>query len=193
MPLLSPTDPLIPAPRRVLVAGASGAGKTTLAVALAGVLELPHTEIDALYHGPGWVPRPEFLDDVRALAARPRWVTEWNYRTARLLLLARADTIAWLDLPRAQVLAQVTARTLRRRLGRATLWNGNVEPGLWTFLTDPGHIVRWAWRTQPKAADRVRGVLAGPEGARVRVVRLGSHAQARRWLDGPVGAAASAR
>lgn len=193
MPLLSWADPLVPAPQRVLVAGASGAGKTTLAAAVSALLDLPHTEIDGLYHGPGWVPRPEFLDDVQTLAAAPRWVTEWNYRAARPLLLARADTLAWLDLPRAQVLAQVLARTLRRRLGRIVLWNGNVEPPLWTFLTDPEHVVRWSWHTHRKAADRVRAVLAGLDGNRVRVVRLGSHAQARRWLDRAVRVAAGSR
>ncbi|MFL6095002.1 MAG: AAA family ATPase, partial [Blastococcus sp.] len=46
--------------QRVLVAGSSGWGKTTMAAALAGVLGLPFTEIDALQHGPGWTPRPEF-------------------------------------------------------------------------------------------------------------------------------------
>ena len=32
------------------------------------------------------------------------------------------------------------------RLGRQVLWNGNIEPPLWTVFTDPEHIVRWACR-----------------------------------------------
>ena len=47
----------------------------------------------------------------------------------------RADLMVWLDLPRATVMRQVTARTLRRRLTRQELWNGNVEPPLRTILT----------------------------------------------------------
>ena len=53
-------DPLPARPHRILVAGTSGAGKTTVAAALSARLGIPHTDIDGLYHGPGWTPRPEF-------------------------------------------------------------------------------------------------------------------------------------
>ena len=45
-------DPLGFRPRRVVVAGVSGTGKTTLATRIAPILDAPHTEIDGLYHGP---------------------------------------------------------------------------------------------------------------------------------------------
>ena len=156
-------DPLPVRPRRILVTGTSGAGKTTLAGALAQRLGVPHTDIDGLYHGPGWVPRPEFSDDVAALAAREEWVTEWQYSVVRPLLLGRADLLVWLDLTRATVMRQIVPRTLCRRLRRVELWNGNVEPPLWTLLTDPDHILRWAWRTHPKTTARVHQVLASTD------------------------------
>jgi adenylate kinase family enzyme len=177
-------DPLPSRPRRILVTGTSGSGKTTLAAALATRLGIPHTEIDALYHGPGWVPRPEFAADVAALAATEEWITEWQYSPVRPLLLARADLLVWLDLPRWRVMRQHVRRTLRRRLRRVELWNGNVEPPLWTILVDRDHIVRWAWRTHPKTAARVLTVLASPEAP--TVVRLCSRREVRGWLDGPV-------
>ena len=96
------------------------------------------------------MPRPEFVDDVAALAAREEWVTEWQYSVVRPLLLGRADLLVWLDLTRAAVMRQIVPRTLRRRLRRVELWNGNVEPPLWTLLTDRDHILRWAWRTHPR-------------------------------------------
>lgn len=168
-------------PRRVLVAGTSGAGKTTLAVRLSGVLEVPHVEIDALFHGPGWTPRREFVAEVEAFSAEPGWVTEWQYGAVRDLLADRADLVVWLDLPRAQVMSQVITRTLRRRLRRQVLWNGNVEAALWTVLRDREHIVRWAWATHASTAQRVDALLRRrPE---VPVVRLGSHRQARTWLE----------
>ena len=156
-------DPLPARPRRILVTGTSGAGKTTVAAALAARLGIPHTDIDGLYHGPGWVPRPEFVDDVAALAAREEWVTEWQYSVVRPLLLGRADLLVWLDLTRAAVMRQIVPRTLRRRLRRVELWNGNVEPPLWTLLTDRDHILRWAWRTHAKTAARVHQVLASTD------------------------------
>ena len=39
---------------RIVVIGASGAGKTTLARWIAGQLGLPHIELDAINWQPGW-------------------------------------------------------------------------------------------------------------------------------------------
>ncbi|WHF21065.1 hypothetical protein QJS66_12400 [Kocuria rhizophila] len=45
--------------RRILVAGSAGAqGKTTLCREIARRSGIPHTEIDALFHGPGSSPAP---------------------------------------------------------------------------------------------------------------------------------------
>ena len=177
--LLGPDDPLPAQPRRVLVNGSSGGGKTTLATALAADLDLPHTEIDSLFHGPGWTPRPEFLDDVRALAAQEEWITEWMFGEAQPLLLPRCDLMVWLDTPRPVAMWRVTRRTLRRRLRREVLWNGNVEGPLRKIFTDPEHIIRWAWSSHPRAAERVDQVLQDrPE---LPVVRLRGPEEVRRW------------
>jgi adenylate kinase family enzyme len=184
--VLGPDDPLPARPSRVLVAGTSGSGKTTLASRVAAVLGVPHTEIDALYHGPGWVPRPEFEDDVRRLVTSPAWVTEWQYTPVRALLAEHADLLVWLDLPALVTARQVVRRTLRRRLRREALWNGNLEPPLWTFVTDRDHIVRWAWRTRAVTGGRIEGLRR--EQPDLPVVRLRRHADADRWLAGPLRA-----
>ncbi|WP_243073946.1 AAA family ATPase [Microbacterium sp. SS28] len=176
-------DPLPVRPRRVLVAGVSGVGKTSLARRIAEIIDAPHTEIDALYHGAGWVPRDDFLDDVRRLIARESWTTEWQYSTARSLLAARADTVVWLDLPFATVtLPRVVRRTLRRRLGREILWNGNVEPPLHTIFTDREHIVRWAVSTRNKYRMRIPALER--ENPHLTVVHLTSQRQVEHWLSG---------
>ncbi|MGO4256238.1 AAA family ATPase [Marmoricola sp. RAF53] len=181
--LLGPDDPLPQGlrPRRVLVNGSSGGGKTTLAAALAVDLDLPHTEIDALFHGPGWVPRPEFLDDVAELAASPAWITEWQYSAAQPVLLPRCDLMVWLDTPRPVAMWRVIRRTVRRRLRREILWNGNIEGPLREVFTDPEHIIRWAWSSHPRAAQRVEAVLCDrPE---LPVVRL-RPGDVARWRAG---------
>lgn len=180
---------LVRRPCRVVVAGPSGAGKTTLARRISAVLDAPHTELDGLHHGPGWVKRPTFEADVEAFTAGPLWVTEWQYREVRDVLLARADLMVWLDLPRDVVMRQVVRRTLRRRLRREVLWNGNVEPPLRTVLTDREHIVRWAWSSHPRITGYVLQVPARrPD---LPVVRLTGHAEAESWLAGPLRAAAA--
>ncbi|GGM17768.1 hypothetical protein [Micromonospora yangpuensis] len=148
-------------------------------------------ELDALHHGPDWQPRPTFVADVEAFAARPRWVTEWQY-TAKLgdILHRRADCVLWLDHPRHLVMRQVVGRTLTRRVRRERLWNGNIEPPLWTVFTDPEHVVRWAWRTQGGPTRRVTALLA-ERGAEIVVVRLRGRRQVTRWVHRNLGAAAT--
>jgi adenylate kinase family enzyme len=173
-------------PRRVLVAGGSGSGKTTLSDRIGSRLGVRHVEIDALHHGPGWVPRPTFVAEVEAFSAEPEWVTEWQYSVVRPLLAERADLVVWLDLPRSVVMRQVTRRTLRRWVRREELWNGNREPAPWRILTDPEYVVRWAWNTHHLVEQRVDALLA--EDPSRPVVRLRSHAEAAAWLAGPLAA-----
>lgn len=184
MPLLGSTDGLAHRPSRVLIAGTSGAGKTTLARRVAAALDVPQVEIDALFHGAGWQPRPSFVADVHRFSAEPAWVTEWQYDLAREHLAARADLLVWLDLPRSVVIRQLVRRTLVRRLQRQPLWNGNVEPPLRTVFTDPEFVVRHAWRTHSASAPRVAELCRRrPD---LPVVRLRSHADGERWLSGPL-------
>lgn len=151
---------------------------------IADELGIAHTEIDGLYHGPGWVPRESFGADVERLAAQDSWVTEWQYPLARPLLLERADLMVWLDLPVAAVLRQVTARTIRRRLSRQVLWNGNREAPLLSILTDRDHIIRWSWRTRHSSGHRVS--LVSDTHPLLPVVRLVSRSQVLAWIEGPL-------
>jgi adenylate kinase family enzyme len=188
MPLLGPDDALPHRPRRVVVAGTSGSGKTTVCRRIEAVLGLPRVELDALHHGPGWVPRPEFAADVERFAAGDAWVCEWQYGATRELLAARADLLVWLDLSRATVMRQVVLRTLRRRWRREVLWNGNREPPLYTVLTAPDHIVTWAWTSHAKQGPRVLATAARHPA--LVVVRLGVRRDVDRWCAGPLRAAA---
>lgn len=180
MPLLGPDDPLPLRPQRVLVAGTSGSGKTALAVRIGQLLDLPHVEIDSLFHGPSWTVRESFEHDVESFSSRPRWTTEWQYQPVRAMLAERADLLAWLDLPRRTVMSQVVRRTLRRRINHEALWNGNLEPPLKTFFTDPEHIVRWAWSTHSHSAQRIAEIRMQRPG--LTIVQLRSHTDADRWL-----------
>lgn len=180
--------PLPARPRRALVAGPSGVGKTTLSARIARLIGARHTEIDALFHGPNWTPRPSFEAEVRAFTAEPAWVTEWQYNAVRPLLAERAELLVWLDLPFWRVtFPQVVRRTLRRRLGRERLWNGNIEPPLHTIFSDPEHIVRWSVSTRHLYRERVPQAAARNPG--LTVVRLRSRRQVEAWLAGSLAGA----
>lgn len=171
------TDPLPHRPRRVVVAGASCAGKTTLATRVAAALAIEDVELDGLHHGPDWTPR------VAAFAARPAWVTEWQYEQVRALLAERTDLMVRLDLPRRTVMPRLVGRTIRRWSCREALRNGNREPGLSRTSIDPEHVVQWAWSSYHGVRARVRSAaVAGPVPL---VVRLRSCRDVASWLGGP--------
>ncbi len=67
--------PLPVRPRRALVAGTSGAGKTTVA-SRRGAARHPHIEIDVLFHGPGWTPQDTFESEVHSFSGGSCWVME---------------------------------------------------------------------------------------------------------------------
>ena len=184
--MLGCDDPLPFAPRRALVAGVTGVGKSTLARRLSTLWDLPYAELDALHHGPGWTVREEFEDDVAALATGDRWVTEWQYwhLGMREVLGERAEVCVWLNLPRALALPRLLRRTVHRAVTRRVLWNGNVEPPLWTYFTRPEEsILRWEAKTHAQWRERMPAVARDLPG--LTVVELRSPREVRRWLAGP--------
>ncbi len=170
--------------RRVSVVGGSCTGKTTLARELAARLGVPHVELDALNHLPGWREAP--ADELRArveeaLAAAPEgWVADGNYHgKIGALVLERADAVVWLDPPYATAVRRVLRRTWRRLVRRTELWNGNGE-SLRTALSRDS-IVWWVLRTHRRYRRTLPARFAEAPG--VPVVRLRSAREARRWLE----------
>ncbi len=168
--------------------GSSGSGKTTLARRLAEKLEFPCLELDSIFHQPGWeqMPDHEFRSRIAEFALQPSWVIDGNYTShgVKELIWPVADTLVWLDLPRAVVMRQVVGRTLRRAATREELWNGNREP--WTNLWhwDPEkNIIRWAWVHHAPTRKKYEEALAQPETVHLKVYRLRSSGVVRRFLE----------
>ncbi len=169
------------------VVGNAGAGKSVLAGRMAEALDVPHVELDAIHHLPGWKPidPDEFIARISAIASTDGWVIDGNYRTVVVdgPVWQHADTVVWLDLPRRTVMRQVVTRTLRRVIRREKLWNGNREPlsNLWAW--DPyKSIIRWAWTQHEKYRERFGSAMASSAYANIDFVRLRSRGEADRWL-----------
>jgi adenylate kinase family enzyme len=170
--------------QRVSVAGASGSGKSTFAAALAERLGVTHVELDALHHGPGWTEATanELRERVEAaLAAAPDgWVVDGNYE-GKLgdLVIERADTLVWLDLPLPLVLFRVTRRTAQRIVRRTDLWNGNRE-SLRTALSRDS-IVLWAVKAHRKKRRTLPSLPA--RHPHLTLARLRTRRQVAAFLD----------
>ena len=88
--------------RVVVVASASGNGKTTLGRELARRLDVPFVEMDALVHGPNWTETADGVlrAQIEPVIATNGWVIDGAYRRKLGdLVLEHADTVVWLDLP----------------------------------------------------------------------------------------------
>ena len=118
---------------RIAVIGPSGSGKTRLAGELSARLQVPHVEIDALFHGPNWesVPLDVLRERVAEATSADDWVSDGTYhQLIGELVLERAETIAWLDLPVRVILWRLLRRTYVRKKHDVELWHGNRE-GPW--------------------------------------------------------------
>ncbi len=171
--------------QRISVVGTSGSGKTTVGRAIADRLGIPFVELDALAWLPGWTNRSlaELRELVEERTRGPAWVVDGNYSKVRDIVWGRADTVVWLDYPFRRVFGQLLRRTLRRALRREELWNGNRESLRMSFFSRES-ILLWAIRTYPRRKREYPELLARPEHAHLRVIRLRSPAETRRWLDG---------
>ena len=115
---------------RLVVIGPSGSGKTRLCARLAELLPARHVEIDALWHGPNWEScGPEELRRrVSAATEGDDWISDGTYHTIiGDLVLERAKTVAWLDLPVALVMWRLVRRSWIRKRDDVVLWHGNRE------------------------------------------------------------------
>ena len=136
--------------RRVSVtASASGNGKTTVGRALAERLGVPFVELDSIVHGPGWqeITDEELRRILEPIVAGDGWVIDGGYRRKiGDLVLARADTVVWLDLPVHVWLPRLVRRTVRRIRHDEALWeSGNKEgwrTGFWGRDSLMGYALR---------------------------------------------------
>lgn len=161
--------------RRVAVVGTPGAGKSTVASALARALGVPWVELDSLYHLPDWG-KPdddEFRAKVAAALEGDGWVVDGNYHLARDLVWARADTVVWLDLPRRVVMSRLLRRTAVRVTRRTELWSGNREHlrDMVSFDADR-NILLWGWTRFPVYRRRYAAQMADRTPGRPAFVRL---------------------
>lgn len=143
---------------RVVGGGTSCAGKTTFARELAEAAGSSHIELNQLYWGPNWTPKPEA--EFRGLLERAipgqRWVVDGNYQAVQDLIWARATAIVWLNFGFGTVFGRALRRTVKRSLSRARLWGRNRESSRRAFLSRQS-ILRWVLTT---CRERRRRYLA---------------------------------
>jgi adenylate kinase family enzyme len=175
----------VPSPRRIVVVGVSGNGKTTLSRRLGLRLGLPVTELDALVHQPGWTEASDddFRRDVKAAmsGAPDGWVLDGLYqRKIGDLILRRADTLVWLDQPLALVLRRLVKRAVNDIVTKRDLFNGNRQTWRFAFFTRDS-LVGFAIKQHFKLRRNWPAGLG--DHPNLQIVRLRSPREVEAWLE----------
>ncbi len=169
--------------RRIAVLGMTATGKSTLAKHLAGLLGVPHVELDGIVHGPNWVDlsNEEFHARTADALNGDGWVVDGNYAAVRDLTIGQAETVIWLDYPIIIPLWRVVPRTVRRIIRREELWNGNRET--WRgALFGRDSLVVWIVKMHRVRRREFAAIFSAPEHAHRTLVRLRSPRATARWL-----------
>lgn len=170
---------------RICVIGPPGSGKTTLAQELARRLGIRYLDFDATVLLPHWerVPREQRMAVFEPLTRDGDWVTDGHLRSGRdweQLILARADTVIWLDLPRWQTMVSVTLRTLWNTVMRRPAFGGNVET--FSMLWSPEHSIVLGWTMYEPLRREYIGLFSDPANRGKALLRFTSRRTLRRWL-----------
>jgi adenylate kinase family enzyme len=148
---------------RIVVRGVTGSGKSTFTRALGAALGLKVIELDEIHwQRPNWEPLPqdEFHSQVvAALDAAPNgWVVDGNYSAVTGIVLERADTLIWINLPWRVSFYRLLKRTLPRAFTKELLWGVQGESIRGTFFSK-NSILYWSISHHKATARRVIGLL----------------------------------
>src|SRR5262249_25388729 len=124
----------------------------------------------------------ELTESVAAATAGDCWVADGNYeRKIGDLVVNRADTLVWLDLPLRVSLARLWRRTSSRIRDDVELRGGNKE-GWKTAFWGRESLFAWTIRSHIRRRRTMQERLARLP--HLTVVRLRSQAEVDEWLAG---------
>jgi hypothetical protein len=153
---------------------------------LAERMGIPHTQLDSIFHQPGWtkLDNDEFRSRVRAKADESAWVIDGNNQFGIDVVWERADTVVWLDRSKWVVTRRLVVRTLSRVIHRTELWNGNRQT-LTNLVTRPHRsIVVFALRRHGEFQRRYSAAMVDPRWSHLTFIRLASGEQIDAFMHG---------
>ncbi len=178
-------------PCRINVVGTSGTGKSTFGKRLAGLLSIPHVEMDALFWGPDWYwpSDEEFFGKLEQAVAGERWLLDGNYTRTVPIKWRRVQTVIWLDYSFPRTIWQAIRRAVRRSWTQEELWpgTGNRESFRKSFFSKDS-IILWSITHHGKIRKKYRQVMEDADFKHIEFVRLASPREAERYLEANVAA-----
>lgn len=171
--------------RRVHVIGNSCSGKSTLGERLAGAVDAPWVDLDAINWQPDWVglnatDPDEFVRRIAEATAGDAFVVSGSYtRFCQQAFWDRLETLVWLDLPLSLLVRRVLVRSWRRWRSKELLWGTNRESFWRQLMVWRGEESLLWWivtQHRPKRRTMV-AYYTDPAWRHVTIVRLRSPAE----------------
>ena len=112
---------------KILVVGPPGAGKSTLATAVADRLTLPYSPVNWFRWQTDWkvTPASQFNRLIDGVLNQAAWVMDDNVQGREAEIWPQADCVIWLDYSLAHVLARIARRNLSWWLTGKMIWGVN--------------------------------------------------------------------
>jgi len=171
---------------KILIVGSSGAGKTTLAKTISSKLNLPHFELDSIFHQKDWQPlnQDEFKARVDEITRQPDWIICGNYFTklGGKAYWSKADVVIWCDYSFPLVFSRLLRRTLRRTITKQELWNENKEGFIVNFFTKES-VLLWMMREWNAQKRRYEIVFKENDLKGTQLIRLKNPNDTARFLE----------
>ncbi len=162
-------------PKRILIFGCSGAGKTTLALKLGSILRLPVFHLDKLWWLPGWKheTREAFDRKLADILKQDAWIIDGEYTRTLPERLKYADTAVFLDFP--------SGLCFRRTLKRIFFRYGKVRPDMADGCPERFDLpfLVYVWHFRRDFRPRIEEALRDFQG---RVIRLTTPAGVEAFL-----------
>jgi len=138
--------------KRVIIIGSGGAGKSTLAKQMAGILDLPVFHLDSLFWKPNWqkTPKPDFDKQLIELMNQQHWILDGNYSRTIELRMQYADTVIFLNFNRFLCLWRAFLRTYLAK---------RVDPIPGCKPQMDMEFVKWIWSYSRNRVPKVLEIL----------------------------------
>jgi adenylate kinase family enzyme len=140
---------------KIMIFGRPGSGKSTFAYELAQKLDLPLHHLDKYFYTSHWKERDEreFLEIVRNMVNRDRWIMDGNSIRSLELRYAHANLCIYFNYPRLTCLYRIFKRVLmpNRELDDKVPYCNN---------TVRWRLIKYMWNFESRVADQVAHLRA---------------------------------